>query len=110
MAEKKNAIAHYFENFGLKQICDIMMILGAVLLIVGLFVSIASVVASEIILGIGLGIYIIACILALVSTVKVLLSKINRRSPEYKRAITNTVIMGVILALAIFGFVFLLVA
>ena len=110
MAEKKNAIARYFENFGLKQICDIMMLVGAITILVGLFVAISSVVASEIILGIGLGIYIIACILALISTVKVLLSKINHRSPEYKRAIANTIIMGIILALAIFGFIFLLVA
>jgi hypothetical protein len=38
-----------------------------------------------------------------------LCSKINHRSPEYKNAIINTVIMGVIFAVALFGFIYALV-
>lgn len=108
--KKQNAIARYFSNFGLKQICDILMVCGAIVILVGLFVSISSYATSKVILAIGFGVYILACVLALVSTVKVLLSKINHRAPEYKRAVTNTVIMAIIFAVAVFALIYLLVA
>lgn len=108
--KKKNIFARYFENFGLRQICDMLMIIGAITLLVGLFVSISAYRASVVVLVVGLCIYIVGCVIALVRTVSVLISKkINHRSPEYKRAIVNTVIMGVILALAIFGLIYILV-
>ena len=72
--------------------------------------SISSYATSKVILAIGFGVYILACVLALVSTVKVLLSKINHRAPEYKRAVTNTVIMAIIFAIAVFALIYLLVA
>lgn len=107
--KKQNIFARYFENFGLRQICDMMMVAGAILLIVGLSISAASLSASFIVLGVGLGIYIVASGLAIVRAVLVLTSKINHRAPEYKRAIVNTVIMGVIFALAVFALIYLLV-
>ena len=84
------------------------MILGAVTLIVGLFVSLASLYVTIIILGVGLGIYVIASALAVLRAVLVLVSKINHRSPEYRRAIDNTVIMSVVFALAVFGLVYII--
>ena len=81
--KKQNIIARYFSDFGLRQICDILMIIGAITLIVGLFISLASVSVSLTILTVGLCIYIVASVLALVRTVLVLCSKINHRSPEY---------------------------
>lgn len=107
--KKQNIFARYFENFGLRQICDMMMVAGAILLIVGLSISAASLSASLIVLGVGLGIYIVASGLAIIRAVLVLTSKINHRAPEYKRAIVNTVIMGVIFALAVFALIYLLV-
>ena len=107
-AKKHNVRARYFSGFGLRQICDITMILGAVTLIVGLFVSLASLTVSIIILGVGLGIYVIASALAVLRAVLVLVSKINHRSPEYRRAIANTVIMSVVFALAVFGLVYII--
>ena len=108
---KKNIFKSYFVPFGLGQVCDILMLLGAITLIVGLFVAIGNVEVSEILLLIGLIIYVVASVLAVLRAVLVLVNKeINHRSPEYKRAIANTVIMGVILALAVFGLVWLLVA
>lgn len=106
--EKKKT--NYFSNFGLRQICDISMLLGAVLLIVGLFVSLGSLKAAYILLRIGLGIYIIATALSLIRTIRVIVTVKNRRNPEYKRAVINTVIVAVIFAVAVFGFVYLLVA
>lgn len=106
--EKKKT--NYFSNFGLRQICDIAMLLGAILLIVGLFVSLGSLKAAYILLGIGLGVYIVACALSLVRTIKTIVTIDNHRNPEYKKAIVNTVIVAVILAVAIFGLVYLLVA
>ena len=101
-AKKRNFIQAYFSNFGVRQICDFLMLGGAIVLLVGIFVS-------NIVIAVGLGIYIVATLLALYRSVRVLCSKINRRSPEYKNAIINTVIMGLIFALALFGFIYALV-
>lgn len=101
-AKKRNFIQAYFSNFGIRQICDFLMLGGAIVLIVGICVS-------EIVITVGLGIYMVAALLAIVRSVLVLVSKINHRSPEYKNAIINTVIMGVIFALALAGFIYSLV-
>lgn len=101
--KKQNFIAAYFTPFGLRQICDFLMLGGAVVLIVGLCLN-------NLVLTVGLGIYILASFIAVIRSLTVLLSKINKRSPEYKNAIVNIVIMGVILALSIFGFVWSIVA
>ena len=101
-AKKRNFIQAYFSNFGVRQICDFLMLGGAIVLLVGIF-------ARNIVIAVGLGIYIVATLLALYRSVRVLCSKINRRSPEYKNAIINTVIMGLIFALALFGFIYALV-
>lgn len=98
-AKKQNFISAYFSHFGLKQICDILMFGGAIVLIVGLC-------TKTIVITVGLGIYIAAALIALCRAVKVLFSKINKRSPEYKNAIINTIVMCIILALAIFGLVY----
>ncbi len=109
--KKNNIFKSYFVPFGLAQVCDILMLLGAIMLIVGLFVAIGNVSVSELLLLIGLAIYVAASALAVLRAVLVLVNKeINHRSPEYKRAILNTVIMGLILALALFGLIWLLVA
>jgi hypothetical protein len=109
--KKENIFKRYFVPFGLSQVCDILMLLGAIMLIVGLFVAIADVAVSELLLLIGLCIYIAASALAILRAVLVLVNKqINHRAPEYKRAIVNTVIMGVIFALAVFALIWLLVA
>lgn len=102
-AKKQNFIAAYFSNFGLRQICDILMVIGAVVLIVGLC-------TVDIVLTIGFGVYAVAAALAIVRAAAVLVSGINHRAPEYKNAIVNICIMCVIFALTVFGFVWSLVA
>lgn len=101
-AKKRNFIQAYFSNFGIRQICDFLMLGGAIVLFVGFFVS-------DIVITVGLGIYIVAAALAIFRSVRVLFSKINHRSPEYKNAIINTVIMGVVFALALGGFIYALI-
>ena len=98
-AKKQNFIAAYFSNFGLRQICDILMVIGAVVLIVGLC-------TVDIVLTIGFGVYAVAAALAIVRAAAVLASGINHRAPEYKNAIVNTVIMSLIFVLALFGLIY----
>lgn len=101
-AKKRNFIQAYFSHFGIKQICDFLMLGGAIVLLVGIFVS-------EIVIAVGMGIYLCATALAIFRSVRVLCSKINHRSPEYKNAIINTVIMGLIFVLALFGFIYAII-
>lgn len=103
MAKKKqNFISAYFSHFGLRQICDILMLVGGIVLIVGLC-------TTNLVAVIGLGFYIVASAIAIFRSVKVLVSGINKRSPEYKSSVINLVIMALIFALAVFGFVYTLV-
>lgn len=98
-AKNQNFIQAYFANFGLRQICDFLMLGGAIVLIVGLF-------NMKTVLMIGLGIYVVASLLAVVRSALVLLKKdVNHRSPEFKNARINIIIMSLIFALALFGFI-----
>ena len=102
-AKKQNFVAAYFSDFGIRQICDFLMIAGAEVLIVGLC-------TTEIVITVGFGIYAVAAALAIVRAVKVLASDMNHRAPEYKNAIVSVCIMGAIFALTVFGFIWSLVA
>ena len=102
-AKKQNFIVAYFSDFGIRQICDFLMLAGAVVLIVGLC-------TTEIVLTIGFGVYAVASALAVIRAIKVLTSKINHRAPEYKNAIVSTCVMGAIFALTVFGFIWSLAA
>lgn len=107
---KKNFLVRYFTPFGLRQVCDILMIVAAIMLIVGLSVACNTKPVNDVVLLIGLCIYVLASALSLITPVKTLFSKINHRAPEYKRALTNTVVFGIIFALSVFALIYLLVA
>lgn len=98
-AKKQNVFRAYFNNFGVRQICDLLMVGGAIVLLVGIFVS-------EIVILVGLGIYIVATILSLFRSVSLMISVKNHKNPEYKTALVNTIIMCIVLCLAVFGFIF----
>ena len=98
-AKKRNFIQAYFSDFGIRQVCDFLIVGGAIVLLVGIFVS-------EIVIAVGMGIYLAATALAIFRSVRVLCGKINHRSPEYKNAIVNTVIMSLIFVLALFGLIY----
>lgn len=101
---KKNVFVRYFTPFGLRQVCDIVMLVGVVLLIVGLFNLDGVLLAGFICYAVGSGLSIARCCLVLFS------KNINHRDPAYKSAIVNVVIMGVLFALALFGMIWTIVA
>ena len=104
MAKKKqNFIVAYFSHFGLRQIGDILMLVGGIILIVGLC-------TTNLVATIGLGFYIAAAAIAIIRSVMVLTSGINKRSPEYKASVINLVIMVLIFGLAVFGFIWSIVS
>ncbi len=100
--KKKNFIAAYFSHFGIRQICDLCMLIGGIILIVGLC-------TTDLVAAIGLGFYMVATVLAIIRSVLVLTSGINKRSPEFKSSIINVVIMSLIFALAVFGFIWAII-
>lgn len=97
-AKKKNFIQLYFSNFGIRQICDFLMVGAAIVMFVGFFLD-------DLIITIGLGIYVVASLIAIIRSVRVLVSDINHKAPVYKNAVANVVIMGLIFALATVGFI-----
>ena len=92
-------IKRYFRGFGIRQCCDLLMLCGAVALIVGLF-------TTETVVAVGAAIYIAACLLAVLRVVMIFNTKPNRRSPEFRRALVNLVIMLALLAVAVFTLVY----
>lgn len=102
--KKQNVFVRYFTPFGIRQICDMVMLVGAVLLIVGLCTTDGVLLAGLICYAVGAAIAMVRCCLVLFS------KKINHRDPVYKSSIVNIVIMGVLFALAIFGIVWMMVA
>ena len=102
--KKKNVFVRYFTPFGLRQVCDLVMLVGVILLIVGLFNLDGVLLAGFICYAVGAGLSVARCCLVLFS------KKINHRDPAYKSAIVNASIMGVLFALAVFGIVWTIVA
>lgn len=101
MAKKKNVFQRYFENFGLKQICDIMMIVSLILLVVGWIIW----KSTEVVLLIAFGLFVLTAALSILRCVKIIKSEPNKRSPERRAAIINAVIMAIIFAIALFAFI-----
>lgn len=102
--KKRNAFVRYFTPFGLRQVCDLLMLVGFVLLIVGLCTVDGVLLAGFICYAVGAAMSIARCCLVLFS------KTINHRDPAYKSAIINVSIMGVLFALAVFGLVWTIVA
>lgn len=100
---RKNAFVRYFVPFGLRQICDLLLLSAAIVLIVGMCIYET---ATTIVLLVGLIMFALGSLLAMVRAIRVLTSGINKRAPEYKHAIVNTVLMGIMLALAVVGIIY----
>lgn len=96
---KRNFLAEYFRNFGLRQFVGLAMIACSIALIFGLIFK------SEITLLIAFSVYTAAAFFSMLMSV-VTMIKNNRRSPEFKRAMINLIIMAVIFALALFAAIF----
>ncbi len=101
--KKKNA--KRIKNFGLKQVSVILMVLGALALVVSLFLT-DLVEADTILIASACGVLVVAFGLSLVNPVFTVVDKaVNRRSPAFKNALLSAVIGIVMLALATAGFI-----
>lgn len=98
----KNPIVRYFTPFGVRQICDILLFVAAITVIVGMIVY----KSTDVVLIVGISLFLAGALLAVYRSSRILLSGINKRSPEFKSAMVNTIIMGVITVVAILGLVF----
>ena len=101
--KNQNAFVRYFTPFGLRQVGDLVMLVGFIILIVGLCTNDYVLLAGFICYLIGSGIAIARCCMTLITTK-------NHRDPVFKSALINVVIMGVLFALALFGMIWTLAA
>ncbi len=102
MAKKKNIFQRYFENFGLKQICDILMIVSLILLIVGWCLW----KTTDLVIIIALGLFACTSALAIIRCIAIIHKEPNKRSPERRAAIINMAIMLVIFVIALIGLIY----
>ncbi len=101
MAKKKNIFLRYFENFGLKQICDIMMIVAWILLIVGWILW----KTTEIILTVSFALFVFTSALSIIRCIGIIRNEPNKRSPERRAAVVNIIIMLAFFAVALFALI-----
>ncbi len=100
--KKQNIFVRYFTPFGLRQVCDFVMLAGFILLIVGLATKDGVLLAGFICYAVGALASVVRCCIVLFTTE-------NHRDPEFKSAIVNVSIMGVLFALALFGLIWTVV-
>ena len=101
-AVKKRKKQGYFSKLGLRQLADLFMLVGAILIFIGFF-------TPNVVMSIGLAFYIVAAGIAMFRVIRVMRSGISKKSPEFKRALINAVIMLLIFGLAVFGFIYSLI-
>lgn len=101
--KKQNIFVQYFTPFGIRQVCDFVMLAGFVLLIVGLCTNDGVLLAGFICYCVGAAVSIARCCITLFGTK-------NHRDPAFKSAIINVSIMGVLFALSLFGLIWTIVA
>ena len=103
--KNKNPFIAYFTPFGLRQTTDLLMLVGAIVIFVGIFThSFAN--DANIVIVVGMSMYVVACCIAIYRCIRVMLKKdVNKRSAEFKNAIINICIMSVILVLAVLGII-----
>ena len=105
--KKKCFVAKYFENFGIKQINDILLVLGMITLIIALCLygnfqaSAILVVCASVILCAAFAIGLVRHIMTAKST--------SKHHPEFKHAIVNIVITGIGVAITLFAFIYAIV-
>ena len=98
--KNKNIFTAYFTPFGLRQICDILIFASIIVIFVGIF-------TVDLVTVIGFSLFALACVLAMFRAIRVMVRKdINKRSPEYKNALINVIIMGILLIIAVLGILF----
>lgn len=97
--KKSNFIVEYFRGFGLRQLVGLIIIACSIALIFGLIFK------SEMTLIIAFSVYAAAAFLSMAMSI-VTMTKNHPRSPEFKRAMVNLIIMTVIFAIALFASIF----
>ena len=102
MAKNKNIFRRYFEDFGLKQICDILMIISLILLIVGWILW----QTTDIVYLVAFGLFALTSALRIIRCFGIIHAEPNKRSPERRAAVVNAVIMGIVFVVAMFGLIY----
>ncbi len=97
---KGNIFKRYFSDFGIKQMADILIILGAIAIIVGLCVYKSMLDINYVTLA-GAAVCLVGLILRSIIIVNVFKVVTNKRAPEYKQALINAVITGVMILLSV---------
>jgi len=100
--KKRNPFVAYFVPFGLRKASDLLMIVGAIMIFIGLFVHGFRQVNA--VIAIGLIMYLVASGISIFRCVTVLQDKeISTKAIARRNAIINIVIMGVVFVLAVLG-------
>lgn len=100
MTDTQKKSGSYFSGFGLKQVCDIILISASIVLVVGMFVEPVAVAI------VGFALFIVGSSVSIVRGIMTLMRKISRTSPEFRNAVVNVIVMTIVFGLSIFGLVY----
>jgi len=93
-------------KYGFRIFTDLLIAIGAVLMIVSLFFAGGNPGRTHVVMLVGLFFVLAASVVGLIFDALILSSKINKRSPRYRSALVNTFVMGAIFAVSLFGIIF----
>ena len=103
--KKRNPIVAFFVPFGLRQVNFFLIVAAVIVMFVGIFASVGD-SANNTVALVGFILFAAACLLAMYRCLTVIFKKdVNKRDPEYKTALVNLIIMGVLLVLSVFGII-----
>jgi len=95
----------YFKKLGFKFYLDLLLGLTMIVTAIVALTAWGSPNRFHIVILVGMFIVLALTAIILIYDLKILLSKINRRSPRFRSAKANAIVMAIIFAVAILGII-----
>ncbi|MCL2370010.1 MAG: hypothetical protein FWC80_02115 [Firmicutes bacterium] len=95
----------YLRKLGIKFYLDLIMGLAVIITVIVALASIGSPDRFHIAVLVGMFIVLVLAIAILIYDLRILLSKINRRSPRFRSAKANAIMMSIIFVVTVVGII-----
>jgi len=99
------AVGKSVKRYGPKLIADLALATGAVIMIVSLFFASSNPARTHTLILVGLFFVLAGAVIGLVLDILILTSKINTRSPRYRSALVNAVVLSILFVVALIGII-----
>ena len=99
------AVGKSVKRYGFKIIADIAITVGVILLVISLFFAGSNPSRTHILMLVALFFVLAGSIVGIIFDILILTSKINKRSPRYRSALVNFVVLAILFVVALVGII-----